>query len=131
MVHSISTMLVLYAEDDIEDYSLFLEVLEFIQPGAECMNVINGVEVLKFLDDCVILPDYIFLDINMPAMDGKACLKAIKRDPRYKNIPVVIYTTSRNPLDQEFSTELGVLAYLPKPNTIDEAKAALQKIFVP
>ncbi len=124
-------MLVLYAEDDIEDYSLFLEVLEFIQPRVECVNVINGVEVLKFLDDCVLLPDYIFLDINMPAMDGKICLKAIKRDARFKNIPVVIYTTSRNRLDQEFCIELGVLAYVPKPNTISEAKAALQKIFIP
>lgn len=123
-------MLVLYAEDDIEDYSLFLDILEVIQPGVECINVVNGVEVLKFLDHCVLLPDYIFLDVNMPAMDGKVCLKAIKREARFKNIPIIIYTTSRNPLDQEFCNELGVLAYLPKPNTVSEAKAALQKIFI-
>ena len=122
-------MLVLYAEDDIDDYSLFVEVLESVKREVECINVVNGVEVLKFLEECVLLPDYIFLDINMPTMDGKVCLKAIKRDLRFKTIPIVIYTTSRNPLDHEYCIELGVLAYLPKPNTIAEVQTALKKIF--
>ena len=122
-------MLILYAEDDIEDYYLFLEVLESIHAGANCINVVNGLDAIKFLDDCVALPDYVFLDINMPAMDGKACLRAIKRDPRLKIIPTVIYTTSKNPLDEEYCRELNVLAYLPKPNSINEAKASLQKVF--
>ncbi|MEO7988929.1 MAG: response regulator [Chryseolinea sp.] len=121
-------MLVLYAEDDIEDYSLFLEVIESVRAGVDCINVINGFEALKFLEDSTILPDYIFLDVNMPTMDGKVCLKAIKRDPRFKNIPIIIYTTSRNPLDQEFCKELGVFDYVPKPNSIDEAKKSLQRI---
>lgn len=122
-------MLVLYADDDIEDYSLFVEVLESIQPGVQCINMVNGVEVLKYLDDCQILPDYIFLDINMPLMDGKACLKAIKRDPLLKNISTIIYTTSRNPLDHELCIELGASAYMPKSYSVHEAKATLLKIF--
>jgi CheY-like chemotaxis protein len=88
-------------------------------------------EALEYLDNCVILPDYIFLDVNMPTMDGKSCLKALKTDPRFKDIPIVIYTTSRNPLDEEFCRELGVLAYVPKPNSIVEAKTSLQKIISP
>ena len=122
-------MLVLYAEDDIEDYSLFLEVLESVHARVDCINVVNGVEALKYLEDAIVLPDYIFLDVNMPTMDGKSCLKAIKRDPRFKNIPIIIYTTSRNPLDQQFCIELDVLAYLPKPNSFIEAQTSLQKIF--
>src|SRR6478735_1086961 len=98
-------MLVLYAEDDIEDYSLFLEMLESIPMDVDCINVVNGAEVLKFLEDCSVLPDYIFLDLNMPTMDGKACLKAIKRDSRFKNIPIIIYATSRDPLDADFCHE--------------------------
>lgn len=123
-------MLVLYAEDDIDDYSLFLEVLESIYSGADCINAVNGVDTLNFLDECVTLPDYIFLDLNMPAMDGKSCLKAIKRDPRFKSIPTIIYTTSRNPLDQEFCRELGAAAYLPKPNSFVEAAESLRKILL-
>jgi CheY-like chemotaxis protein len=121
-------MLILYAEDDIEDYSLFLDVLESLDLEAGCFNVVNGMEALKYLDNCLVLPDYIFLDVNMPTMDGKSCLKALKKDPRFKDIPIVIYTTSRNPMDEEFCRELGVLAYVPKPNSVVEAKASLQKI---
>jgi CheY-like chemotaxis protein len=122
-------MLVVYAEDDIEDYSFFTEVMELIDPQIDCMNAIDGAQVMKFLEESDVLPDYIFLDVNMPTMDGKACLKAIKTDPHFINIPTIIYTTAPNSLDQELCMQLGAAYYLPKPYSVNEAKASIQKIF--
>jgi CheY-like chemotaxis protein len=122
-------MVVLYVEDDIEDFDIFCEVLASIDATIKCINARDGVEALKFLDNADILPDYVFLDINMPALDGKACLKSIKIDPRLKSIPVVIYTTSRHPMDIELCRQLGALDYLTKPSTLDAATQTISKFF--
>jgi CheY-like chemotaxis protein len=122
-------LLILYAEDDSDDYILFLEFLKIVGIDVNCINAPNGIEALKFLDNSILLPDYIFLDVNMPAMDGKACLKAIKQDERFKDIPVIIYTTSRNPVDSEFCLANHADAYLSKPYSIEEARVTLEKVF--
>jgi CheY-like chemotaxis protein len=122
-------MLILYAEDDIDDFDLFCEVIHSLDASIECINVRNGVEALEFLESCEHLPDYIVIDINMPAMDGKACLKSIKKNPRIASIPVIVYSTSREPKDVELCKELGAIDYLMKPNTMEEATLGLSKYF--
>ena len=87
-------MIVLYAEDDIEDLDDFGEMMHSIDPLVECINTRNGLETIEFLENANILPDFIFLDINMPSMDGKSCLRNIRKDERFNSIPVIIYTTS-------------------------------------
>jgi CheY-like chemotaxis protein len=75
-------MVVLYAEDDIDDFNIFCEVLESVNPLIKVINARNGVEALDILENLPSIPDFIFLDINMPSMDGTACLKRVKNDPR-------------------------------------------------
>ena len=67
-----------------------------------------------------ILPNIIFLDLNMPRMNGKDCLTELKADKRFKNIPVVIFSTSSN--DQEINQciSLGAQEYIVKPATFEE-----------
>lgn len=120
-------MTVLYAEDDLDDLEIFCEIISSINPHIECISARNGAEALEILDNLVLLPDYIFLDINMPTMDGKACLKNLKRDHRFMSIPVVIYTTSANKMDIELCRQLGATDYIIKPNTIKEAVYKLSK----
>jgi CheY-like chemotaxis protein len=122
-------MLILYAENDIDDFDFLDEVIRSFYPDSECVNAVNGIEALEFLDTSERLPDYIVIDINMPAMDGKACLKAIKSDARFCAIPVIIYSTSRDPRDIAICMELGAADYLMKPNTMEEAVAGLSKYF--
>lgn len=121
-------MVILYAEDDLEDYGTFEEVLALIDPSIVCINSRDGLEALQTLENLVVLPDYIFLDINMPAMDGRACLKHLKKDDRFKSIPAVIYTTSKNAKDMELCKQLGAVAYLIKPTSVKEAVDQLSKI---
>lgn len=124
-------MLVLYVEDDLDDFSFFCEVIQSFDPSFECINANNGIEALDFLENCEHLPDYVIIDINMPAMDGKACLKSMKRNPRLRDIPVIMYSTSKHPQDIELCMELGAIDYLMKPNTMDEAIQGLSKYFAP
>jgi CheY-like chemotaxis protein len=122
-------MIVLYAEDDIEDLDTFCEVLASINPSIKCINARDGQEALEILENAVVLPDYIFLDINMPTMDGKSCLKNIRKDERFKTIPVVIYTTSSNKKDIDLCMQLGAAEYIQKPNSMKEAIDKLSKYF--
>jgi|SRR4051812_11067511 CheY-like chemotaxis protein len=120
-------MLILYAEDDLDDLDTFNDILALIDPKIKCIHARNGDEALSILDDATILPDYIFLDINMPIRDGKSCLIEIKKDHRFQNIPVVIYTTSNRTSDLENFKALGAHHYIVKPNTFKEAVERLSK----
>jgi CheY-like chemotaxis protein len=81
----------------------------------------DGKEVIKFLDDFATttsIPVLIVLDINMPRLNGKETLKAIRRHPDYKHIPVVLYTTSTNEADEEFCRQYGA-SWVCKSLTVD------------
>lgn len=122
-------MTVLYAEDDLEDFDLFSDIVYKINPSVSPINVRNGAEALEFLENSTILPDFVFLDINMPSMDGKSCLKYIKNDERFAHIPVVIYTTSNSTMDIELCYQLGAEDYVQKPNTFQDGTTKLSKFF--
>src|SRR5688572_9298792 len=109
-------MLIVYAEDDIDDFDFFYEILKSVDSRTECINTRDGVETLDYLENATVLPDLIFLDINMPTMDGKSCLRNIKMDDRFKSIPVVVYTTSSNEKDKEHCMQLGAVEYIEKPS---------------
>lgn len=124
-------MLVLYVEDDLDDFSFFCEVIQSFDSSIECIHASNGIDAIDFLENSNRLPDYVVIDINMPAMDGKACLKNIKKNPALMSIPVIMYSTSKHPKDIELCMELGAVDYLMKPNTMEEAVRGLSKYFTP
>ena len=124
-------MVVLYAEDDVDDYVFFEDTLGKVHPQARCLNARNGREVLEMLEASTSLPDIIFLDINMPTMDGKSCLKSIKSDDKLKTIPVIIYTTSSSEKDKEQCLQLGAEKYLVKPYGLQEAEAVIRNAMEP
>jgi CheY-like chemotaxis protein len=121
-------MTILYAEDDIDDFVFFTEVAESLSPDNKCINTRNGVETIEFLEVAEELPEIIFLDINMPTMDGKACLRNIKKDERFQSIPVVVYTTSKNERDRLHCLQLGAMEYVEKPVNVKEAYDRLSKL---
>lgn len=89
-------MIILTVDDDVEDYEFFCEAIKEIDSSIVILKASNGHEALEILDSQILKPDYIFLDINMPLMDGKVCLQEIKKNERFKDIPVIMYSTSNN-----------------------------------
>jgi CheY-like chemotaxis protein len=108
-------MTILYAEDDIDDFEFFCEMINRIDNTIRCINTQNGVETLDFLENATVLPDLLVMDLNMPLMDGKACLKAIRKNDRFKELPIAMYSTSHEPKDREHCLQLGANDYFKKP----------------
>ncbi|MEO6668317.1 MAG: response regulator [Ferruginibacter sp.] len=121
---------ILLVDDDADDQLYFVDAIAEINPSIECKIVNNGLEALQELE---ILPafDFIFLDLNMPIMNGFECLGSLKKVDQYKDIPVVIFTTSKNPYDIERTKELGADWFFTKPTNFSILCDKLKQIFEP
>jgi len=116
-------------DDDLDDQEIFVLALDEIDPTFACVSAKNGLEAMEKLKDPTFRPEFIFLDLNMPRMNGIQCLLEIKKDPALRDIPVVIYTTSSESRHKEETLALGATAYMTKPPGIEELVTSLQKIF--
>jgi CheY-like chemotaxis protein len=113
---------ILLAEDNRNDVELTLSALEEYNLANEVVVVRDGVEVLDYLfqrgqfaNHPNGTPAVILLDLKMPRMDGLEALRQLRADPRFKRVPVVMITSSREEQDLVRSYELGVNAYVVKP----------------
>jgi CheY-like chemotaxis protein len=122
-------MTVFYADDDPEDCDLFKEALHQIDPDVKSIIAQDGREALAFLEHTRELPQYIFLDINMPLVDGKKCLIEIKKNPRLKNIPVIMYSTTSDTDEIKEYYKLGAHDFLIKPANFNVLIDSLESIF--
>jgi CheY-like chemotaxis protein len=118
-------MTILYADDDKDDRDLLSEALEQIDPSISCITAHDGKEALSILQENRTLPDYIFLDVNMPVMDGKKCLTELKKNSKLKNIPVIIYSTTTNTEEIRDLYQLGASEFLCKTNSFGELCVSL------
>ncbi|HXL57699.1 MAG TPA: response regulator [Chitinophagaceae bacterium] len=110
------TPLFFLADDDADDQELFKEALSEIDKSIRCLTASSGEEALnKLKTDLKQLPDYIFLDLNMPRMNGLECLVEIKKTNTLKHIPVIIYSTSSAEKDVEETRKLGADYFITKP----------------
>lgn len=122
-------MVILNVDDDAEDREFFCEALREIDSSIICLLADSGAQALSILQNHQPLPDYIFLDINMPLMDGKACLKHLKTIPGLKQIPVIMYSTSTDTREIRECYALGAEDFLIKPNNYEKLVNDLTSIF--
>lgn len=116
-------------DDDIDDQELFIEAVNEVDNDIVCISASNCEEALDMLKNRrITLPDMIFLDLNMPRVNGKQCLAELKRTADLKDIPVVIYSTSSEKRDIEETARLGAVHFLTKPNKFDELCRALNYV---
>jgi CheY-like chemotaxis protein len=74
------------------------------------------------------IPDIILLDLNMPKMSGREVLKKLKTDPRFRAIPVIILTTSKEVEDVKLCYALGANSYITKQPSFDELVSAMKTL---
>jgi CheY-like chemotaxis protein len=125
----VKPVVILLVDDDPDDIEIFKEVVrKDIDSKINIITSRNGAECLAMLEN--ITPDLIFLDINMPIMGGKECLEKIQSHEDYKDIPVVIYSTTVNKREIEYFIDQGA-SFLSKPvsfsNFITPLKTVLSK----
>ena len=120
-------MLVFYADDDDEDREIFAEMLKRIDPTITIVEAKDGIETIIKLAN-LDLPDIIFLDINMPKLNGYETLMQIRKDLRLKDAKVIMYSTAVN--QNRFSEHSNLNAtFLLKPSTFIEGLSNLGSIF--
>ncbi|MET3025626.1 response regulator [Flavobacterium sp. UW10123] len=120
-----SNKIILLADDDQDDAEMFCEALADIDQNIICHCAENGDEALKMLKNQDKNPGVVFLDLNMPIMNGWECLRQLKMEERYKNIPVIMISTSSHKNDMEAAANLGAACYFVKPNSFNDLKEML------
>lgn len=110
-------MLILNVDDDSDDREFFNDAIRVVDPEIPCVLFENGQDLLYYLEDNKTLPDYIFIDINMPMMNGYECAEEIKSNYLTGETQIVMYSTAFNPVDREKFEKQG-FKYIVKQNSL-------------
>lgn len=125
-----SAPLVLCVDDDADDLSFITSIIHKVEPSFHVATAHDGREALSYLqaaEKMKVLPALILLDINMPRMNGKEMLAALKANRQLRSIPLVVFSTSSLPSDRLYCAHFGV-DMITKPGTIGEMERVLQKL---
>jgi CheY-like chemotaxis protein len=113
---------ILIAEDDADDRYLlraafhekgFKEKIEFVENGLDLLEFLHSIEPNN--DTGAGYPGFVMLDLNMPKKDGREVLKEIKQHPEFRQIPVIVFTTTKNENEVRRCYQLGANTYIVKP----------------
>ena len=118
---------VLLIDDDKDEHEIFKMELHKYDPAIDFLSAYDGQEGFDFLLKEPV--NYVFLDINMPVMNGIDLLRLIKRDESLKDIPVIIYSTSDGRGYKKMALDLGAASYFTKPTTIQGMHKIFETVF--
>ena len=119
-------------EDDIDDQDIFRMALEGIDKAIKCDVANNGYEAVQQLNrEPGYTPDYIFIDVNMPKMNGIDCLKHLRKLSRLNGTLIIMFSTSEEPRIINLSKQLGANDFVVKPASLDSLTLILSKIIKP
>jgi CheY-like chemotaxis protein len=119
----------LIIDDDPDDQEIFLMCLITISNNFNCLTANDGIEAITMLkSNEEYIPDYIFLDVNMPKMNGIECLKHIKEIDHLKNTKIFMYSTTSESNVVKESKDLGADDFIIKPSKTSHLKEKLSEI---
>lgn len=122
------TLHLIITDDDSDDQELFSMAISEISNNIKISLAENGSDLIKMLQEKE-LPDLIFLDLNMPGMNGIECLMKIRNNPKSAGLPVLIYSTSANPEQIDEAYNHGANYYLQKPCSYRDIQNLVSKVF--
>lgn len=118
---------ILFSDDDTDDALLFTQAADLMTSSILLSFAEDGEQLMRYLSKEV-LPDMIFLDLNMPVKNGIECLREIRSDSKLDWLPVIIYTTSDNPKDIDACYDLRANLYVVKPTSFENIIKTLKKV---
>src|SRR5688500_3769110 len=120
---------ILLVDDGEDDRDLFCEIIHGIEPSINCILARNGQEALLGLRMAEFpKPHLIFLDLNMPRVNGVQCLRELKSDRSLQDIPVVIYANSKIKEHEDECIKLGAAQFITKPNSFSELRRIIADV---
>lgn len=122
------TQPILIVEDSDDDFEATKRAFSKTNLRNPIQHALSGEEALSYLKSSSQKPGIILLDLNMPGMDGRMTLEHIKKNEKWKKIPVVILTTSDDERDVKACYELGANTYVQKPVDFDGLISAIKQL---
>ncbi|ACU61225.1 response regulator [Chitinophaga pinensis] len=128
-----NTVKILLADDDLEDRFIMQDAFNAINLPEVPLLVEDGEKVLEYLSETQrnagVLPSLVVLDLNMPRLSGTQTLRELKSRDAYKDIPVIIFSSSLNVIEMHECKQLGALSYMVKPFTYEEYLLSAQHFY--
>lgn len=116
-------------DDDPDEHLLFQDALKELPAAPRLVYARDGQQLMQFLsDEKAELPAIIFLDLNMPRMNGFECLQEIRKSSKLNRIPVVIFSTTSQTQAIDKVYEQGANYYIRKPNTFAMLKEVIERM---
>lgn len=122
-------MLILNVDDDIDDREMFRAAIEAIDPKLDCIQFESGSKVLDYLALAELFPNILFVDINMPKMDGYQCVKHLRQIPGNDQMQIVMYSTTFNPEQRERFQDASI-KYVKKTSRFSELVHSIRMILL-
>ena len=119
---------ILLIDDDEDEREFFSLAITKVQGIGKCVYANSAEQGMRFIN--TILPDVIFLDINMPKINGFECLTAIRKMENFKKVPVILYSTGCNEIIRKQALTLGATDCISKSDSINHLAETLQKILI-
>lgn len=112
-------------DDDVEDIQLITAALGCLNADCKCTWARSGEQAVMQLQ--YLKPDIIFIDYQMPGMNGIQCLQAIKDLPNCKQVPIILHSSNMDEQLRRQALQLGAYACLQKPDSLDRLMTVLQQ----
>jgi two-component system response regulator len=126
---------ILIVDDSDEDAALTLDVLHSTLPNAAVLRLTDGEQALHFICSsdgyarrAAGLPRLVLLDLHMPGMDGIAVVRSLRARPEMSDLPIVLWSSSANPVFAEQALQAGASAYHVKPSNLDAYRSEMEAI---
>jgi len=120
---------VVLADDDEDDRLFFSEAFEELKIKTRVNTFNDGVYLMDYFNsEDAVLPQVLFLDLNMPRKSGLECLKELRANEKFKDVAIAIYSTSSSEEDVENTFILGANIYIKKPSDFKNLKKVLSDV---
>jgi len=111
---------IMFVDDDPDDIKIFGEAVKEVDPKINFLSASSGMKAMEILGSWKTLPDFIFLDVNMPRMNGIQFLDAVKKNKKFSAIPVIMYSTTKSAEHEKHAKQLGAIYFFTKPVFFDD-----------
>jgi CheY-like chemotaxis protein len=126
---------IVIADDDLDDQDFIRMAITEANLGFEINSVYNGLQLMdlllkreSYLHSTDKLPDLVFLDLNMPLLDGFGVLTELQKRAELSHIPVFVLSTSRSPQDKKRALDLGARGFYTKAASYQELKKIISEV---
>lgn len=119
---------ILFVDDDPDELMIFHDAVSDTSLEYEVEHVRNCEELLAYLENNHMMPDVVFLDINMPGVNGMDCLRIIRESESFSGVPVFMYSNSSNKLHIQQSRDSGADLYIIKQSSFERTKSIFRMV---